>query len=76
MLVGNPPCKDCKNRELGCHSKCEQYVNWRKLHIEEKQRLREEFLINKASKSTDDIMESCKRSTRRAEFGFKLKKPL
>lgn len=20
------PCKDCKKRELGCHSKCQEYI--------------------------------------------------
>ena len=22
------PCKDCKDRELGCHGKCERYQSW------------------------------------------------
>lgn len=29
----NPPCKDCPNREVGCHSNCEDYQkywNWRR----------------------------------------------
>lgn len=23
------PCKDCENREVGCHSKCEEYIEWK-----------------------------------------------
>ena len=22
------PCKDCTDREIGCHSTCEKYINW------------------------------------------------
>lgn len=24
-----PPCKDCKKRFVGCHSICEQYLEWK-----------------------------------------------
>ena len=24
-----PPCKDCKDREIGCHSRCEKYGKFR-----------------------------------------------
>lgn len=24
-----PPCKDCPNREIGCHSKCEKYIQFK-----------------------------------------------
>lgn len=23
------PCRECKFREVGCHSKCESYIQWR-----------------------------------------------
>ena len=23
------PCRECKFREIGCHSKCESYIQWR-----------------------------------------------
>jgi hypothetical protein len=26
----NPPCKDCPNRQIGCHSTCEKYSEFRK----------------------------------------------
>lgn len=25
----NPPCKDCDERFVGCHSQCEEYKKWR-----------------------------------------------
>ena len=24
------PCKDCKDRHVGCHSKCEKYLEYKK----------------------------------------------
>lgn len=24
------PCKDCRDRELECHGKCERYKQWKK----------------------------------------------
>ena len=24
------PCKDCKDREIGCHSKCKKYLDFKK----------------------------------------------
>lgn len=28
------PCKDCKKRTLGCHGRCDKYLNWKKEHDE------------------------------------------
>lgn len=25
-----PPCKDCPDRKVGCHSVCEKYIEWKK----------------------------------------------
>lgn len=30
------PCKDCKDREIGCHSKCERYKEF----VEENEKLK------------------------------------
>ena len=27
---GEAPCGFCKNRSIGCHSRCERYINYRK----------------------------------------------
>ena len=32
------PCKDCPNRQVGCHSTCEKYIEYKK----ESDRIREE----------------------------------
>ena len=24
-----PPCKDCENREIGCHSRCDAYIKYK-----------------------------------------------
>ena len=26
--ISNPPCKDCADREVGCHSTCKAYIEW------------------------------------------------
>lgn len=36
----NAPCKDCKDRKLGCHSTCEKY---KKFDEENRKRREEEF---------------------------------
>lgn len=32
----NAPCKDCRNRQLGCHGKCELYQRYLEIHAQEK----------------------------------------
>lgn len=29
MYIKKAPCFECKNRELGCHSNCEKYKEWK-----------------------------------------------
>lgn len=29
LIPANGPCKGCTARELGCHSKCEEYIAFR-----------------------------------------------
>lgn len=38
MIVA--PCKDCKDRVLGCHSKCEKYIAFKMDSEKEKQERR------------------------------------
>lgn len=38
-----PPCKDCKSRIVGCHSKCMKYMSWQL----EREAYREERLKEK-----------------------------
>lgn len=38
----NVPCKDCPNRQIGCHSKCEKYQEYARFCEEQRQnRLKE-----------------------------------
>lgn len=27
--IGKPPCYSCEERTAGCHSKCQQYIEWK-----------------------------------------------
>ena len=47
--TANPPCKDCKSRVVGCHSKCMKYLEWSL----EREAYREEQLKKKLT--NDDI---------------------
>lgn len=40
------PCKDCKERYLGCHSKCVKYQNAKKRNDELREKERMERHIN------------------------------
>lgn len=28
-MIKIAPCKDCPDREVGCHSKCARYLSWK-----------------------------------------------
>lgn len=34
-MVGDNPCWKCTEREIGCHAKCERYLQWQREHIAE-----------------------------------------
>ena len=34
------PCKDCTERNMKCHGKCERYKNWKHEHEEAREKLR------------------------------------
>jgi hypothetical protein len=36
------PCKDCINRNPGCHDKCEKYLTW-KMKLNELNKARREY---------------------------------
>ncbi len=33
--MNNAPCKDCKNRSIGCHTTCKQYLDFKEQHKRE-----------------------------------------
>lgn len=54
-----PPCKDCPNREIGCHSKCEKYIQF-------KNDLKKDKAKEKAEKKMESfILEGIIESTKR-----------
>lgn len=38
--MAQAPCKDCKERELGCHSKCEKYLAFKLERDKEQEQIR------------------------------------
>ena len=49
------PCKECQNRHVGCHSKCEEYLTF----ADERKRIQE--VINKEKSFVDIHAERQKR---------------
>lgn len=41
MTIKQSPCLNCKNREIGCHSSCNKYINYnlgRKKYLNERRK--------------------------------------
>ena len=36
------PCKNCKKREVGCHSYCNNYIKWSKYNRSKKEKERQQ----------------------------------
>lgn len=45
-MTNDMPCRDCKERYLGCHSKCVKYQNAKKRNDELREKERMEKHIN------------------------------
>ena len=49
-MGANDPCYGCKKREVGCHSKCEDYITWaaniREMHKRAYKKKGEEMITN------------------------------
>lgn len=41
-----PPCKNCEDREVGCHAKCKAYIEWAKWHEAAREKNRTERIID------------------------------
>ena len=41
------PCKDCKERQVGCHSTCEKYLEWNKKWVDNKIKISEKKYLMK-----------------------------
>lgn len=55
----NSPCKDCPDRQMGCHSNCEKYLSYDKY----RQEIRAKRL--QAKKLEDDLYLSSRSNRRR-----------
>ena len=56
-MGGSFTCKDCKDRYVGCHSKCENYKKQKELHEKRKQEYKDNTnpVITKCSFMGDPI---------------------
>lgn len=65
-IVGKkPPCKDCPERTVGCHAKCEKYIVWKEKDSQIKEANRG---VSRAMKDIIDyklIMKNRRRKRRR-----------
>lgn len=52
----NYTCKNCTERYLGCHDKCEEYQKIKKENVETKRKMVTDFSIQKAVKSVNLTM--------------------
>lgn len=53
------PCKVCKDRIVGCHSKCEKYLKFKEENIDESRKIKSARAVY--SKLTRDKVEQVKR---------------
>jgi len=44
--MAGAPCKDCKDRAVGCHSACKKYLDFKKTADETKEKIRKDKLDN------------------------------
>lgn len=58
------PCKDCNDKYLGCHAKCEEYLEAKKNHEKEKEAKREYCFVLYAGRK--DSVERMKKYNPRA----------
>ena len=61
----NPPCKGCKERQLGCHSTCERYAVYRQYNeklYEERRNTRtvRDFITDSYRKQSAHVMKNKK----------------
>lgn len=56
MNLLTSPCKNCENREIGCHDRCVDYKTWAQERIKQKETFRAEkealnFTLNMISET-------------------------
>ena len=35
-MLPKPPCKNCEQRQVGCHSSCEKYIKWKSEYVSQR----------------------------------------
>lgn len=55
----HPPCKDCTDRALGCHSGCGKYLAYHQYRSE----------VLKTKQTENDIGDYCKKAILKTKFG-------
>ena len=46
MADNKAPCRDCKDREIGCHSTCERYKEFTEVNERRKEEIRKDKEVN------------------------------
>ena len=50
------PCKDCKDRKVGCHAVCQKYISWQNERKElQKKQQKENVYIKSSMYSLGDV---------------------
>ena len=57
-IRGENPCKHCDDRDVGCHSGCDRYLNWRQEYLSAKEEAAK-------AKRFEDVADDYTYSTRR-----------
>jgi hypothetical protein len=56
------PCKDCKDRVVGCHAVCDAYSEWARANRERHEEALKQFYIDKGLREYEiRVNEKCKR---------------
>lgn len=63
LIYDNPPCKDCADRAMGCHGKCEKYKQWRFVHEQRLDEIQAAEKVRRDLTSTQvQFSEQCRKS--------------
>ena len=72
MCPIDSPCKDCQDRFLGCHSKCEKYIAFRKKRDEQLDEINKQkkFEANLTNYIIDSIDRNRRNGLHRSHVGM------
>lgn len=64
-MVSSQCCKDCRDREIGCHSKCEAYLKYRA----------KQDLLNAMKLKREQKFQAHLKFQKESDFGKSIRKP-